>query len=190
MALAFEHVPDVGTAHESSLHVQSSCIQLQQHHITSLSLSTPQHTAHGMWLNRYSAHPSPSPSPAPQRRPSHLAPGPLPHRPGLTPRSSSLSILTNGSTDSLPPGARIYGPTSNLRNQLDASPLESIPDPLNVLRDILGPSPSDSEQLDRPVNVVQDIDFGELSLQDFADAPHSPSHDKLPEQKSVEECTY
>ncbi|KAG9668859.1 putative GARP complex subunit, partial [Aureobasidium melanogenum] len=138
-----------------------------------------------MWLNRYSQHPSPSSSPAPQRRPSHLAPSPLPHRPGIANRSSSLSLLTNGSTDSLPAAARYPPAHSNLRNQLDASPVDNVSHPLDVLRDILAPVPSDSLPSDTPAHQSVNFDFGELSLQEFADAP--PLSDKSSEQPSVEE---
>lgn len=148
--------------------------------------SFARQTADGMWLNRYSQHPSPSSSPAPQRRPSHLAPSPLPHRPGIANRSSSLSLLTNGSTDSLPAGARYPPAHSNLRNQLDASPVDNVSHPLDVLRDILASVPSDSLLSDAPAHQSANIDFGELSLQDFADAP--PLSDQPSEQPSVEEC--
>jgi hypothetical protein len=143
-------------------------------------------TAGGMWLNRYSQHPSPSSSPAPQRRPSHLAPAPLPHRPGIANRSSSLSLYTNGSTDSLPAAARYPPAHSNLRNQLDASPVDNVPHPLDVLRDILAPVQSDSLSSDTPARHAANIDFGELSLQEFADAPSSS--DQPSEQPSIEEC--
>ncbi|KAG2166333.1 Vps52-domain-containing protein [Aureobasidium pullulans] len=138
-----------------------------------------------MWLNRYSQHPSPSSSPAPQRRPSHLAPSPLPHRPGIASRSSSLSILTNGSTDSLPAAARYPPAPSNLRNQLDASPIDNVSHPLDVLRDILGPIQPEPIPSDTSDQRGTNIDFGELSLQEFADAP--PSSDQPSEQPSVEE---
>ncbi|KAI4716282.1 Vps52-domain-containing protein [Aureobasidium sp. EXF-10727] len=138
-----------------------------------------------MWLNRYSQHPSPSSSPAPQRRPSHLAPGPLPHRPAIANRSSSLSLLTNGSTDSLPAAARYPPAHSNLRNQLDASPVDHVSHPLDVLRDILAPVHSEPIFPDAPDLHGADIDFGELSLQEFADA--APSSDQPSEQPSVEE---
>lgn len=140
-----------------------------------------------MWLNRYSQHPSPTPSPAPQRRPSHLAPSPLPHRPGISPRTSSLSLLTNGSTDSLPSAAKYPPANSSLRNQLDASPVETVPHPLDVLRDILGPISSGSQSSDDSASHVRDIDFGNLSLQEFVDEPLVVQN--ISEQPSVEECT-
>jgi hypothetical protein len=161
-------------------------LDLSQHRPPASSRAFARHTADGMWLNRYSQHPSPSSSPAPQRRPSHLAPGPLPHRPGIANRSSSLSLLTNGSTDSLSAAARYPPAHSNLRNQLDASPLDNVPHPLDVLRDILAPVQSDSLSSDDPAHHAANIDFGELSLQEFADA--APSSDQPSEQPSVEEC--
>ncbi|KAG9878870.1 putative GARP complex subunit, partial [Aureobasidium melanogenum] len=110
---------------------------------------------------------------------------PLPHRPGIANRSSSLSLLTNGSTDSLPAAARYPPAHSNLRNQLDASPVDNVSHPLDVLRDILAPVPFDSLPSETPAHQSVNIGFGELSLQEFADAP--PLSDKPSEQPSVEE---
>lgn len=146
-----------------------------------------------MWLNRYSGHSSPSSTPVPQRRPSHLAPNPLPHRPGISSRSSSLSILTNGSTDSLPPAARLPN-GSSLRTQLDASPTEAVSDPVDVLHDILSYPRSSVEhsvrtfeKSERPDNLVQDVDFGGLSLQDFA-KDGSSGRETQSSTLSFEEC--
>ncbi|KAK8159411.1 Sac2 family protein [Phyllosticta citrichinensis] len=161
-----------------------------------------------MWLDRLSAHstqPSPSPSstpvaarsfsPAPNRRP-YLTPGP--QRPGLNPRSSSLSLLSpNSSSSSLPLAAR--APTaSGLRVQINSSPPADVQDPSKVLEDILqGPPkralPDDQPEIlgERPEEVVADIEFGDLSLQAFAqgevDYPKRPFHVHIRSTESVEE---
>ena len=145
-----------------------------------------------MWLNRYSGQSSPStPSPAPQRRPSHLAPNPLPQRPGLTPRASSLSLLINGSTDSLPPEAR-QSNGSSLRFQVDSSSSEPVTDPLDALHGILAtsrvPHAVRESVLDEPA--LDHVDFGDLSLQEFAadDGQSSLAHHDEPSSPSFEEC--
>lgn len=152
---------------------------------------------HGMWLNRYGGHPPPaSASPLPQRRPSHLTPTQSPQRPGLTPRTSSLSLLLNGSTDSLPREARQPN-GSGLKYQLDATPTESVADPLDILHDILGPpfgaAESNSLSTDLSHNhqaVLEDVEFGELSLREFVDAAPSPDLEEKDEvsSHSFEEC--
>lgn len=150
-----------------------------------------------MWLNRYGGHAPPSPaSPLPQRRPSHLSPSrsPAPQiRPGLTPRASSLSPLINGSTESLPRDARLPN-GSSLRNQLDASSsTDAVADPLDILGDILGPSPRADDGHHHPLDQSHDldhVDFGELSLQQFAhiESPtKSLAHDDT-NTPSFEEC--
>lgn len=151
---------------------------------------------YAMWLNRYSGHSTPSSaSPVPQRRPSHLAPNPSPQRPGLTPRASSLSLLINGSTDSLPHEAR-HANGSSLKYQFDASPNDAASDPLDILRTILGPSPASlSEESPDHLEAQQHhstdpIDFQGLSLQEFADAhDDTPEQDDEPSSHSFQECT-
>lgn len=154
------------------------------------NLNLRDHSA--MWLNRYSGQSSPSSaSPVPQRRPSHLAPNPLPQRPGLTPRASSLSLLISGSTESLPHEAKQQN-GSSLRRQLDSSPTDPVAEPLDVLYAILGPSqwppPVNGESFDK--SVLDNVDFGELSLHEFADAGHSVSVERHDESSSpsFQEC--
>lgn len=146
-----------------------------------------------MWLNRYGGQPSPSSaSPVPQRRPSHLAPTSAPQRPGLTPRASSLSLLLNGSTDSLPHDAR-YANGSSLKRQLDVSPTEPVSDPVDVLRDILGPAPEspfvENKSEDGHAR-AEAINFEGLSLQEFADADDHVALEQQVESSShsFEEC--
>ncbi|KAK8207067.1 Sac2 family protein [Phyllosticta capitalensis] len=160
-----------------------------------------------MWLDRLSAHstsnsPAATPSgnrsfsPAPNRRP-YLTPGP--QRPGLNPRSSSLSLLSpNSSSSSLPLAAARVPNGSGLRVQINSSPPADVPEPSKVLEDLLGGPPkralpddqTESPQ-QRPEEVVADIEFGDLSLQAFAqgevDHPKRPSHVHTRSTESIEE---
>src|ERR1700761_7475041 len=101
-----------------------------------------------MWLERFSAQstqstpssttPTRSYSPAP-RRSIQLGPSTLPRRPGLSPRTSSLSVGSlGGSTESLPAAARVPN-GSNLKNELADSVSPDVSDPLEVLQSLLGP---------------------------------------------------
>ena len=140
-----------------------------------------------MWRERFSAQstqssPSATPdrsySPAP-RRSVQLGPSTLPRRPGLSPRGSSTSVGSlYGSTESLPAAARLPN-GSNLKNELGSSPTPDAPDPLGVLESILGPLRKDGEDntgdKSNGVNDIdpssgEDIEFGGLSLEEFADA--------------------
>ncbi|QDS70648.1 hypothetical protein FKW77_000922 [Venturia effusa] len=127
------------------------------------SLSTPSATP-----------PPPSPSPAGRRGPyAPAGPGPLPPRPGLNPRSSSLSLAStpNASTSNLPTLRVTNG--SSLRNEMRQSPPMEVLDPMRVLESIFG-APSRRQvagkENGRPVDLTEDVDFGNLSLEEFADA--------------------
>jgi len=132
-----------------------------------------------MWLDRFSVQSSPSGSPPPQGRPYSPAPrrGPynsttpsLPPRPGINPRSSSLSLISSASETSLPATTR-QSNGSTLRNEL-RQPAD-IPDPLDVLQNIMGKA-SRKRRMDgslvdwKPSDIIEDIDFGSLSLEGFA----------------------
>ncbi|KAK5018470.1 Vacuolar protein sorting-associated protein 52, partial [Cryomyces antarcticus] len=138
-----------------------------------------------MWLDRFSGQSTPSTSPPPShnrsyspapRRSSHLAPSPLPHRPAVNPRGSSLSLASNASSSSIPTATRLPN-GSSLKHQVSSSPPENVADPLRVLESIIGAprkkdlttrnSTDGSVSLAKPVEVVEDIDFGGLSLQEF-----------------------
>ncbi|MCJ1390950.1 hypothetical protein MMC18_003811 [Xylographa bjoerkii] len=138
-----------------------------------------------MWLDRLSNQPTPSGyppvvqnrsfSPAP-RRSMHLAPGSL-ARPGYSPRSSSLSLVSRSNTSniSLPGAARISN-GSTLKQQI--TPPEFVEDPLAILGRILGssfhaddPIRNGAEAgtvLEKPEGFAEEIAFNSLSLQDFA----------------------
>ncbi|EMC96825.1 hypothetical protein BAUCODRAFT_34222 [Baudoinia panamericana UAMH 10762] len=141
-----------------------------------------------MWLDRFSGQPNQSPataaslnrtsSPAP-RRAVQLGPSTLPRRPGLNPRSSSLSIASfGGSLESLPAAARLSN-GSSLKQELTNPPNIDVVDPLDVLHGILGAVDSDAAQTDsaaldddpiRPRVLTEDVDFGGRSLQEFANS--------------------
>ena len=160
-----------------------------------------------MWLDRLSNHPTPSASPpmgpnrsfspAP-RRPSHLAPG-LSQRPGYSPRSSSLSVVSraNSSTGSLPAAARIPN-GSTLKQEIIPPP--NFDDPLQILEQVIG-SPlregddgsgeaDEEESAERPPELVEDIAFEGLSLRDFANSSPEPDENSYTagQNFSIEEC--
>lgn len=163
-----------------------------------------------MWgLDRITANSTPSGtppmrrdsySPAPRRPYPAPAPGPLPPRPGLTPRSSSLNLLSPGaSTTSLPSTARIPNGAHRQPSVRGRAPA-SVADPLQVLESILGAPPRNPIQRDghigtiptKPDEVVEDIDFGGLSLQDFAAAETPQRRREEPvhtySAQSIKEC--
>ncbi|MCJ1378697.1 hypothetical protein MMC17_001796 [Xylographa soralifera] len=138
-----------------------------------------------MWLDRLSNQPTPSGSPpvgqnrsfspAP-RRSMHLAPGSL-ARPGYSPRSSSLSLVSrsNASNTSLPGAARVSN-GSTLKQQI--TPPEFVEDPLAILGKILGLSFNADDPINhgteagavpaKPSGFVENIAFNGLSLQELA----------------------
>lgn len=84
-----------------------------------------------------------------------------------------------GSLESLPATARVPNGT-NLRNELSGSPAGDVSDPLDVLQHIIGPLPGPETpsvngvhvEYGKPADIVEDIDFGGLSLEEVAgDAP-------------------
>ncbi|RDI82723.1 Apoptosis-inducing factor 1 [Venturia inaequalis] len=125
-------------------------------------------------LSTPSATPPPlSRSPASRRGPyTPSGPGPLPPRPGLNPRSSSLSLAStpNASTTNLPTLRVANG--SSLRNEMRRSPPMEVPDPMRVLQSIFGAAPRKQVagiEGGRRVELAEDVDFGGLSLEEFAD---------------------
>jgi hypothetical protein len=168
-----------------------------------------------MWgLDRLSAHATPSGtppphrdsySPAPRRPYPGGGPGALPPRPGLPTRTSSLSLLNSpasSSTASLPSTARIPNGSARRRQGTGGPPPLDVPDPLQVLQSILGGPPRKPaiakgfdavEAAKRPDEVVEDIDFGGLSLHEFAAAETADTRHSSPvhtySAQSVEECT-
>ncbi|KAK5700900.1 Vacuolar protein sorting-associated protein 52 [Elasticomyces elasticus] len=140
-----------------------------------------------MWLERFSGQSSQSTttntpdrlsSPAP-RRSVQLGPSTaLPRRPGLAPRTSSLSASTfGGSSVNLPSAARVTNGTS-LKHELASAPGSGVADPFEVLKGIFGTG--SSAQQDDANGVEKDaeeIDFDGLSLEDFAKEDSEKSTD-------------
>ena len=165
-----------------------------------------------MWLDRFSGHSTPSGSPPPPqnrssfqnpRRPSHLAPG-LGARPSYSPRSSFLSSTSklNSSTTSLTATSRLTN-GSTLRHEIN--PPKDLKDPLIALEDVIGrplhqensgfDAPNGDGGLDRPPQLVEDVDFRGLSLQEFIevnanDEAGSGLLIEPPKIQTVEECEY
>ncbi|KAK3619573.1 Vacuolar protein sorting-associated protein 52 [Elasticomyces elasticus] len=141
----------------------------------------------GMWLERFSGQSSQSTptntpdrlsSPAP-RRSVQLGPSTaLPRRPGLAPRTSSLLASTLvGSSVNLPSAARVTNGTS-LKHELASAPGSGVADPFEVLKGILGTGSSaqqgDANGVEKD---AEEIDFGGLSLEDFAKEDSEKSTD-------------
>jgi len=157
------------------------------------------------FLDRFAgpAATAPSATPPPMQRNYSPVPrrGPYlqPSRPGLNPRTSSLaSLASSQSSISLPQNVKALN-GSSLKNQL-VNPSPNAPDPLEVLQNIIGAPPrkrrASKHELahKKPTVVVEDIDFGGLSLQDFAEAdqskPMQPSRVNPYSVQSVEECMF
>lgn len=131
-----------------------------------------------MWLDRLAGGPASSPGPStpqpggrvyPKRTSSTLSPYVTSQRPGISPRGSSLSLVSNDSTSSLLSSSRRPN-GSNLRQ---ASTIETGPDSLEVLETLLAGLSSDRDQADKETVINQDdinFDalFGGLSLKELA----------------------
>ena len=160
-----------------------------------------------MWLDRFSADPTPTGSHPPQqrsfspgpRRPNLLGHGFAP-RPGFSPRSSSLNVSGkfNSSTTSLNSARLPNG--SGLKQQITLPPDST--DPLKVLEEIVGKPllQSDGEyeplqngaRLERPAELVEDITFSGLGLQNFVQREENEdvSESLIQTTQSAEECEY
>ena len=164
-----------------------------------------------MFLDRLSGHPTPSASPAPSQR----SYSPAPRRQlssGLSRsslerpvnrRTSSLNSLVsraNSSTGSLPGTARLTN-GSSLRQSTVVPP--NVDDPVDVLEKIVGvplereggDDGEEQEATERPNELLEDIEFGGLSLQAFvqtspATKPEEGKSKELESVQSVEECEY
>ncbi|KAL4975116.1 Sac2 family-domain-containing protein [Aspergillus desertorum] len=134
-----------------------------------------------MWLDRIAGHSTPDRalSPIPQRS-SNISPNRQNGRPGLSRPGSSLSALVSpsASTTSLPTVARVPEELALKQNATGTRP-PNVADPLEVLARIIkkqnveygtqkfdqGPTPA------KPAQLMEDIDFGNLSLEDFMQKP-------------------
>ncbi|KAL2848059.1 Sac2 family-domain-containing protein [Aspergillus pseudoustus] len=144
-----------------------------------------------MWLDRIAGHSTPTgpqfdsrgPSPIPRRSSSRLSPNHQNTRSGLSRPGSSLSALVspNTSSTSLPSIRGPDGPESKQNDIVKARP-KNVADPLDVLNGIIrrrnGEAKTDTVQGPAPVakpgKLVEDIDFGGMSLEEFVQNPESP----------------
>jgi hypothetical protein len=160
-----------------------------------------------MWLDRLSGHSTPSTissappnsrsfSPAPARRPSYLAPQAASQRPGYNPRSSSLSLVSNDSTNSLLGNTRKVNGTGVKRRVA----LPDYPEPLEVLEKLLdseskaanGTGNNNNEDAAQDEDELEgEFDFEGLSLRQFIESDileTGVSH--VHSSQTVEECMY
>lgn len=159
-----------------------------------------------MWLERLSGQSTPSAStptdqlrshsPAPHRS-SHLAPRTAP-RPPYGPRTSSLGLASQANTSTLSLNSPKLPNGSSLKQQVAPPPV--FVDPLHALRDILGQgsdhgvdggNDKGAGALDsRPTSLVEEVDFGGLSLHAFARDvdPQEPKEAHRSATQTVEEC--
>lgn len=162
-----------------------------------------------MWLDRLSGHSTPaatpSASPPPpakrsyspaSRRPSNLAPSSAAHRPSFTPRSSSLSLVSNDSTTSLLSSSRRPN-GSGLKQSITAV---DAPDPLEVLGKLLGSEGTDKALLQSTNGDVTpdyaadfdneaELDFEGLSLQEIVEKEATnPKGEHVNTTQTIEEC--
>ena len=134
-----------------------------------------------MWgLDRFSSHSTPSGSPPPQnrslspapRRPSHLGPE-LAARPLNSPRSSSLNVSGRYSSSTTSLNSPRLPNGSGLKQQITPPP--DFTSPLKLLEEIFGRPISDEDegnedgqdQLEKPAELVEDVDFGGRSMHGF-----------------------
>lgn len=164
-----------------------------------------------MWgLDRFSVHSTPSGSPPPQnrsfspapRRPGQLGPG-LAARPSHSPRSSFLNASGNYDSSNTSLNSQRLPNGSGLKQQI--TPPAEFTNPLRLLAEIVGhPILDESEdhggkgkgQLEeKPAELVEDVDFGTLSIHNFLDSGDErggigslESHDNT--AQSAMECEY
>ena len=128
------------------------------------------------WLDRLAPGSSPASrrgSPAPRNKPA-----PLPTRPGLDSRTTTLSSLVRSSSYSS--SLITAGRTEGVASRHISEPSPGARNPLDVLGEILGkPVDETEEEGDDTENdldidkLEDDIDFGGLSLNEYLEAPAS-----------------
>ncbi|KAL4881216.1 Sac2 family-domain-containing protein [Aspergillus karnatakaensis] len=141
-----------------------------------------------MWLDRIAGHSTPSApqidrsnSPLPPRSSSRLSPNRQNSRPNLNRPGSSLSALLspNASSTSLPTVSRVPEEPTLKQNATAGTRPSKVPDPLEVLIGIINKqneeSKTDSAAQEtipvKPTQLVENIDFGGLSLEDYVQKP-------------------
>lgn len=164
-----------------------------------------------MWLDRFSGHSTPSQSPppphnrshapAPTRRPSQFGQS-LPSRPAYGPRTSSLNLGSRLDTSTTSVNSQRLANGSTLKHEV--SPPADYPDPLEVLEVVVGKPLRQNDRTNgalnsdgdhgKPAELLADIDFGGLSLEDFAQsADHESEFSDIAARvtaQTVEECEY
>ena len=164
-----------------------------------------------MWLDRFSGHSTPSQSPpppqnrplspVPPRRPSQLGPG-LPQRPAYGPRTSSLNLGLRPNISTTSVHSQNFSNGSTLKHEVP--PPSDFPDSLEVLEKLLGRTLQLDNKTDgvsngcpssqKPPELLKEVDFGGLSLEDFAQSMESESEqtevDTPMTAQTVEECEY
>lgn len=156
-----------------------------------------------MWLDRFAGqHPGSAPSPpisqsrsrSPLPRRTSSSRGPYltsQQRPGISPRASSLSLVSNDSSASLL-GVSKRPNGSALRQ---STLVEDAPDPEEVLARILGPLPNTPPSEDDRTRMITeddlglDFDFGGLSLRELAATEAGPPAADIYRPQTVEDCT-
>ncbi|KAL4866297.1 hypothetical protein BDV12DRAFT_210639 [Aspergillus spectabilis] len=141
-----------------------------------------------MWLDRIASHSTPSgpqfdrsSSPIPPRSSSRLSPHLQSSRPGLSRPGSSLSALLspNASSTSLPTISRVPEEPTLKQNATAGTRSSEVADPLEVLNGIMkkqnGEPRIDSSAQEstsvKPTQLVEDIDFAGLSLEEYVRKP-------------------
>lgn len=162
-----------------------------------------------MWLHSLSTQSTPVPSPPPKdqspRRSNHLVPPrPSTVRSGLSGNTSTLSLVSESSSTAAGPQLQIAN-GSAVGSQLDSTTSVGVQDPLDVLNSIVDVSAcrkrsrdgrlKDEQSLQRPFKIVEDIDFGGLSLEQFAEKGDDSAESRIVDvhsysEQSIEECTF
>lgn len=158
-----------------------------------------------MWFDRLAGHHSGSATPQPNSRPisplprrtsSARGPGPylaaqaLSLRPGLTPRGSSLSLVSNDSTSSFLASSR--RPNGSTLKQ--TTTVAEGPEPEEVLETLLGTKANGvAPEEPHSVALAEDdldynFDFAGLSLRDLAQNDTVVDGDIVYRPQTVEEC--
>lgn len=154
-----------------------------------------------MWLDRLSGHSTSSNAPQSQsrsfsplpRRLGHLAPSTAPKRPGLSPQSSTLSLISNDSTSSLLDGTK----KTNGSGLRQSTTVTDYPEPIEVLQRLLGAggkgvdTASVSENGIDDFSLEEELEFSGLSLRELAELQDSESENiQSYVPQTVEECMY
>jgi vacuolar protein sorting-associated protein 52 len=153
-----------------------------------------------MWLDRLSGHSTPSnASPPPHnrsysplpRRSSHLAPPTASKRPGFSPQSSTLSLVSSDSTASLLGSSK----KANGSGLKQSTVVDDYPEPLEVLQNLFG---AENKVLDikdasrygtDDFNLDEELDFSGMSLRELVN-PQQSERDGiyLHVPQTLEEC--